>query len=215
MDKPVHKPLRRLIRKRGYVCLTLWLIAIVGILVAVGCAPRQADGDGGSAGSLGDNNDTAAVVVEWSMDGDCGTCHTAESSAQDPTAVAVVHEDQGNTCISCHADEVELADVHDGAAIDAKMPIRLKSTKIADELCLSCHDQGELAVLTQPSVVLTDKEGTVVNPHDVPVSTSHASVTCASCHQVHKPGADLSKTALAACTGCHHEKVFACGTCHD
>lgn len=212
--EPTSATAHKRLGKRAYLRLAVWLIVIAGLLVAVGCEPRQAGEDGGATGPLG-NDGTATVAVEWSMSGDCGTCHTAESSAQDATAPAVVHETQGNTCISCHADEPEMAKVHEKATIDSKMPIRLKSTKVDDALCLSCHDEDELAALTQSSAVLTDKEDTVVNPHDVPVSTSHASVDCASCHQVHKPAADLPKTALAACTGCHHEKVFACGTCHD
>ena len=64
------------------------------------------------------------------------------------------------------------------------------------------------------STALTDDQGTTVNPHDLPQSASHDTLTCGSCHTMHdeKP---LEETAAAACTQCHHQNVYECYTCHE
>jgi hypothetical protein len=151
------------------------------------------------------------------MDSDCTTCHVAESTAQDPTAPALYHEEQeGVACVTCHtAGEDELAKVHEDAAATDTMPVRLKTTEVGEEACLSCHETGELAALTQASTVLTDEEGLVVNPHELPQNGSHVNISCTDCHQQHEPRAEIAENSMATCTRCHHEEVFACGTCHD
>jgi hypothetical protein len=180
-------------------------------LVAAGCAPRQAAEDSAQ------DDVSQPIVVEWSIDGDCATCHTAESTAQDATAPALYHEDQeGVACVTCHtADESKLAEVHEGTSATDTMPVRLKVTKMSDDACLSCHDKTELVTLTQANTVLTDDEGRVVNPHELPDNSSHAGLSCTNCHKQHKPKAEIAQNSMATCTSCHHEKVFACGTCHD
>jgi hypothetical protein len=199
--------------------LIVWLVALCIVvlpLIIVGCAPRQS-GEGGSSANASDEGAADEIVVAWSMDSDCTTCHTAESSAQDPTAPALYHEEEEDVaCVTCHtADESELTKVHEGTTATDKMPARLKVTKVNDDACLSCHETSELATLTQASTVLTDDEGRVVNPHELPENSSHVNIKCTNCHQQHKPRADIAKNSMATCTSCHHEKVFACGTCHD
>jgi hypothetical protein len=197
----------------------MWLVAICAVvipLVIVGCAPRQAVDEGGLGSDASDDGAEEAIVVAWSMDSDCTTCHLAESSAQDPTAPALYHEEEeGVECVTCHtAGESELAQVHEGTTATDTMPVRLKKTKVNDEACLSCHVTSDLVTLTQASTVLTDKNGLVVNPHDRPENSSHANISCTNCHKQHKPKADIAKNSLATCTSCHHENVFECGTCH-
>jgi hypothetical protein len=183
------------------------MVALVAL--AAGCAPRTADPSSGSG-----SEDTTATVA-WSMQSDCATCHLAETNEQDPTAPATVHEQEGTTCITCHADEEKMTAVHEGATADLPMPTRLKKTEVDPTLCGSCHEADELATLTVASTVITDTEGTVVNPHDIPDNSSHNSITCINCHQVHEPAASLPDNSLNTCFNCHHEKVLQCGTCHD
>jgi hypothetical protein len=204
---------------RRHIRLFMWLVVLCAVIIplaVVGCAPRQAS-EGPNQGDTGEDVGEA-VVVEWSIDGDCATCHLAESVDQDPTAPALYHEEEeGVACITCHAvGESELAAVHEGTTATDKMPVRLKKTKVSDESCLgSCHNTEELIAVTASSTALTDNEGLVVNPHDRPVNSSHSNISCSDCHQQHKPRAQIAQTAMALCTKCHHDKVFACGTCHD
>jgi hypothetical protein len=206
---------------RKHIRLIMWLVVICAVvvpLVIVGCAPRQA-AEGGVESDVSDDEAGEAIVVAWSMDSDCTTCHTAESSAQDPTAPALYHEEEeGVECVTCHtASESELTQVHEGTTATDKMPARLKKTKVSDEACLSCHETGELATLTQASTALTDDNGLVVNPHDRPENSSHVNIVCTDCHQQHQPKAEIAKNSMATCTTCHHERVFGCGAsvCHD
>ena len=71
-----------------------------------------------------------------------------------------------------------------------------------------------LILATADCTVLTDEEGRVVNPHDLPATAEHQAIVCVDCHKGHTTK-DLAETALATCTICHHENVFACYTCHE
>ena len=62
--------------------------------------------------------------------------------------------------------------------------------------------------------VLTDMNGTIVNPHALPESADHAEVSCVSCHQMHAAGS-IEKKAQRACASCHHADVYECYTCHS
>ena len=79
--------------------------------------------------------------------------------------------------------------------------------------CTTCHNPDDVKAATEDSVVLTDENGTVVNPHDLPEGADHAKIDCLDCHTAHK-AQEASETALNTCTGCHHTGVFECGTCH-
>lgn len=150
---------------------------------------------------------------DWTYDLDCAACHEKESTSFDnDKCLALKHATL--ECMFCHSDEKGLVGSH--GAIDAKTsaPSTLVKTKIDVEVtCQACHDPAKLVEATEASVVLTDDNGTVVNPHAIPDNAKHADTTCISCHKVHSTTA-LEKTAQRYCKGCHHAGVYECGTCH-
>lgn len=150
----------------------------------------------------------------FSEDADCAACHTTEGdSMADDAMPASNHE--ALKCTTCHSDDKSLEKVHDGVAYGDKTPKRLKKTSVDTESCGTCHGSlEELAEQTSKSAALTDKNGTVVNPHALPENEDHESVDCASCHSMHKDKA-VEDTAKKACKGCHHTDVYECNTCHD
>jgi Zn finger protein HypA/HybF involved in hydrogenase expression len=81
-------------------------------------------------------------------------------------------------------------------------------------MCFSSHEEVDLPVLTSAVTVLTDSEGTTVNPHELPTNEKHADITCSSCHKMHNSISDIPKKAKATCATCHHKDVYECGTCH-
>lgn len=105
----------------------------------------------------------------------------------------------------------------DAATSDEKTPDadgnQTTDSKSADS------DQAEpgrsaLIAATADSTVLTDENGTTVNPHDLPAVEDHASVNCIDCHKGHTDDA-LEVSAMKTCVLCHHENVFECYTCHE
>ena len=186
-------------------------LAVAALTIGLAsCAPS-----GSSTTSKGDDDGTAAIAVAWSADGDCGTCHDTEShSFEDSTTSASFHASQ--SCADCHDDVDTLATVHEGVTTDDLVPKRLKKTTVASETCLGCHDQAELVQATADSTVLTDSEGTVVNPHQLPETASgvHGEIVCADCHELHGDASELDTDAKNYCLSCHHADVFQCNTCH-
>lgn len=196
------------VKKAGIIAAALCLAAALAA-----CAPQEnsepaAGQDGGEGGG-------AAVQVEWSMDSDCATCHADEQATMtDSACPAAIHEAQGLSCIDCHDDEAGLAQAHAEAGAGASTPSRLTVTEVSSAVCEECHDPAALAETTAASAVLTDSNGTVVNPHAVPESEDHASLECGSCHQMHSDR-PIDRTAAAACGSCHHAGVYECYTCHE
>lgn len=181
------------------------------ILIGCGGSPTTADE------STSPTDDTASPEGEFvfSSDVDCSVCHTAESeSMADEACLASLHT--AIACVGCHTDIDTLASVHDGVAYGDKTSKRLKNTDVTEETCTECHGSyEELAQTSAASTVLTDTNGTVVNPHALPAGVEdHASITCGSCHEMHSP-TPIEETAKAACLGCHHMGVYECYTCHD
>lgn len=84
----------------------------------------------------------------------------------------------------------------------------------SDADCASCHSLDDIREATKDSAVLTDVNGTVVNPHDLPEVAEHAEVVCASCHKTHAVAESTAKNAARACASCHHADVYECYTCH-
>lgn len=80
--------------------------------------------------------------------------------------------------------------------------------------CMSCHALEDIQAATADSTVLTDTNGTVVNPHDLPAIDDHAGITCASCHKSHEVSESTEKSAKRTCASCHHADVYECYTCH-
>lgn len=181
---------------------------------------------------------TSSSAIQWSIDLDCSTCHATEFALLKPAEPAAAdaaipsksdiaepvgtgHEgyaaqhvaDFGLTCVSCHEDSDKLADAH--KKLDSgKEATRLKKTSVSQELCLGCHNADDLAKATADSTTLTDDNGTVINPHDIPEGSEHGTLVCTDCHKVHEQEKTLDQTAKTTCTSCHHAGVFECGTCH-
>ncbi len=194
-------------------------IALVACLAFFGCAPQERDlsttGEDASSAASGETQDDAAtqgVAFTWTAESDCAMCHDKEaSSQQDSACTASQHANE--PCVTCHADEAGLASAHEGAQMGGEGAAALVKTKVDDAVCQSCHDQAELATKTADSTVLTDSEGTVVNPHELPENEDHAATECISCHKMHST-TDISKTATRYCKSCHHTDVYSCYTCH-
>lgn len=176
------------------------------VLSAVALAAPGATSGGGTKASSG----TSAAA--WTIEADCLACHVNEQEAfEDEKCLASKHA--ALECADCHADEKGLAKGHKKAKEGVAQVKRLKKSEVDGAVCLTCHKQEDLAKATAEQDVLTDKEGTVVNPHDLPAVEEHQGVGCASCHYMHRDKPAL-EAAPAVCDGCHHDGVYECFTCH-
>ncbi|WP_158544554.1 cytochrome c3 family protein [Eggerthella sinensis] len=190
--------------------LVLGVVALIGGASVAGCAPQQ-------PGSSGEKNAAAAeaVSVSWSPTVDCMVCHVDQaSSMDDATCLAGAHVSEGLTCSSCHGDDAGLASVHEGVTTDDKTPKRLKTTKVTNDGCLSCHEKGDLLSRAADYIGCTDEDGLTVNPHDLPDTPGHVDVRCVDCHRAHERSDPLG-AAPELCLGCHHYDKYECYTCHE
>lgn len=175
-----------------------------------------AEGQEAAAGQLG-----AAAEAGGSASGETGGQAADDSSAgsgpDEMTGLegyAAMHaQSLGLDCTTCHVDSDKLAKAHKRLN-SGKEATRLKKTSVGSDVCLTCHDQESLAEATADCTILTDSEGTTVNPHDLPAVDEHTSVACVSCHEVHTSDESLAQTSKATCGSCHHAGVYECGTCH-
>lgn len=152
-------------------------------------------------------------LVAWAEGMACEACHADQAaSVEDEACTMAVHAPLELDCVACHADDA-LMDVHAKAKADAKLPTKLKKTKVADG-CATCHATEALIEATADSEALTDSEGTVVNPHDLPAVKDHKSFTCDACHKMHTSDSPANRAATQ-CVSCHHEDVYECYTCHS
>ena len=187
-------------------------LSLAVCLVLAACAPSAEPSKGDGAGSEDAASD--AITVTWSPESDCGTCHVLESSSQASAPCAAFANGELG-CMSCHDDEETLAKRHEG--MENKTPAtRLKKTDVGEGVCLGCHDGYEVLSTLTADVAIVDKAGTAVNPHEAANMTEgHAGVViCSECHSMHD-GKTAIESANAFCTGCHHEGLFECGTCHS
>lgn len=153
-------------------------------------------------------------LLAWAEGMDCTGCHTNEKdSLENEDCTVSIHNLLGLACTDCHADDA-LITVHEKVTADSKMPKKLKKSEVNTAICETCHDVAELAKTTADSTVLTDEEGTTVNPHELPDVEEHANITCVSCHKMHSDKT-VAKAASDTCTNCHHENVYECFTCHS
>ena len=198
------------------IATCLLLLAATSMIAAFiyGCAPQEP-----TEPAAAQSTDAATSIqgdFSFSADADCSVCHETEgASMNDPACPASNHAAQ--TCTACHSDIDGLTAAHDGVAYGDKVAKRLKTTEVAESTCLteSCHGSyDELAETTSSSTILTDSNGTVVNPHALSESADHDTVDCGSCHDMHSSD-DINATAPKACQGCHHMGVYECNTCHD
>jgi len=194
---------------------------VVLVTVAGGCAPKTASPDTETQTPASETSgDEAVLDFTWSANSECGTCHVVEQgSMDDAAATASVHFSNGVNCLQCHTDVAKIEGAHEGVNTASKVPTKLKAALIGNDTCLSCHesthdDLAALAALTASSTVLTDMNGTVVNPHDLPQNDSHNIIRCSSCHNMHSSD-PIAQTAKKNCFNCHHQEVFECGTCHE
>lgn len=193
----------------------LLMVLLLGALVAfaVACSPQTADtSDEGSGQEQGQTSGAT-----WSTADDCAACHEAQQDSYTNTLCLISKHTQ-QTCMSCHEDDETLAAVHEKVSESSPPAKRLKKTKVADEVCLSCHTSWEdLSTATESVVILTDTNGTMVNPHEITTvhngSKQHDSITCSSCHNMHAQE-DVNELSKAVCSSCHHQNVYECGTCH-
>ena len=163
-----------------------------------------------------DSKDQDSASKEAKDTKDAKEAPAENESAKNLESYAAMHvQDFSFTCITCHEDNDKLAQGHNKLN-SGKVAKRLKKTSIESKICLACHNMETLAKATADVDVLTDSNGTIVNPHDLPVNDSHAGITCSSCHKAHQAGEKaLADTAYTTCISCHHEAVFECGTCHS
>jgi len=187
------------------------------MLVAWGCAPRTG---GDSTVDPVETEDQYAVDFTWAPESNCVVCHKTEGDLLLQTEAAAHINEQGNLCVDCH-DPAEISGLHAGKTSESKTPIRLMKTEVPEEACLAsgCHIKSDLVAKTASTTALTDREGTVVNPHDLPDNEFHQNplnVTCVNCHTMHKETV-IQEDAYNFCTGgCHHDQVFKCGEyCHQ
>ncbi len=151
----------------------------------------------------------------FTMDADCASCHEkAAKKMADEGYTGELH--QALSCVSCHDNEEELTAAHSSkySAKQASRVVALNKTTVDEELCFTCHgDQETLAEATADLTLLTDKNGTCVNPHDLPDIENHSKITCGSCHKMHDDKTS-AEAAQNTCINCHHENVYECYTCH-
>ena len=190
MESEAKRPRR--VAFAAIIAAVLAVAALTGTLM--GCAPSAPASDAGGSGTAaapaeqeaGGDDAMAGQPVNWTMESDCVTCHTAEAASATDSACpqGVAHEAEGVT--------------------------------VDEATCIACHgDLSEVAALTADSTALTDDKGTVVNPHERPAGEKHEAnpATCTDCHNNHSK--DLPKDAMKYCAQCHHRGTFECGTCHE
>ena len=140
-----------------------------------------------------------------------------DEGADETSTLASTHA--GIACSTCHNDEKGLAEAHKDAT-GPKQVRRLSYTYVETETCLSCHGSWEdLAEKTADCTILTDNQGTVVNPHAAPETHIAGAdgekpyLSCYQCHDMHGTKT-VAEQATYTCQGCHHENVYECHTCH-
>jgi hypothetical protein len=163
---------------------------------------------------------------------DCTFCHEYQSVDEDAADVDADTDADDEASVEADeapagdedADDVEvvddaetpsltMAEVHANVtAVSTVKKSSLVNTSVDEAACLTCHDRDALIEATADCTVLTDAQGTVVNPHDLIEGSQHDQVTCEDCHKMHS---NDSAAAYRACVSCHHAEVWECGTCHS
>ena len=200
--------------KRG-VATVASIVILVSVCLA-GCAPQASTESSESSGEAEAATTIATGDFAFSAEADCAVCHTVEGDSFSDSACAASNH-AALTCTTCHSDVDGLASAHDGGAYGDKGAKRLKTTDVAEVTSQAEDGHGiyeKQVEQTSSSTLLTDSNGTVVNPHDLPENADHETVTCGSCHDMHASD-DIAETAQKACISCHHMGIYECNTCHD
>lgn len=188
--------------KKYSIGMLLCSLLIVSLFA---CSPQEQ--------SSGQKNIGDRVAVAWSADAECTTCHNSFSATTGTAAFA--HESNGFDCYTCHSKQ-EMLEVHEKNGNSGRTPTGLRFSSVTNEACMNsvCHPNSEDFVAATENVVLTDEKGTSENPHAVLSRGEHKDILCADCHTMHEVS-NPAEVSEATCFGCHHEKVFECGTCHN
>lgn len=199
-------------KSQGTIVVVMILSIIFTLVGMTSCSPSETGEQDGVAAEAGS---TTVSTAAWSMSSDCASCHTAQAkTTTDSAYLCSIHYEQGNTCVSCHTDETKLTSVHEKAADLTNVPSRLKKTTVEESVCTSCHVTSELVTATADMTLLTDSNGTVVNPHSMPENEDHSALNCVSCHSMHTTKV-ATEMAPEMCASCHHAGVYECHTCHS
>ncbi|MCL2632376.1 MAG: hypothetical protein FWD45_04755 [Coriobacteriia bacterium] len=198
-------------RQKRYLFIVSFIVLLTGLLLVVGCAPKQNTVDKPPEGPV-------VELPEWTMNSDCTSCHSVEvASMDDILTAASAHTVLG--CTGCHLDtDGKLTAAHENYS-GTPDPTRLMYAKIPNSTCIGrgCHDDAGLAEDTAESTAFLELVGSTVNPHELPDCPEHTEkIFCASCHKVHAPIESVVGTASDICLGCHHDNYFEpCSDCHQ
>lgn len=216
----MHIQVRRAIAALSCALALALPCAAFAATVAADKATDKADTQTQQAANKAEQQDEAQTagpsdeLLAWADETDCTSCHEVPAkSLDDETCAASLHTALGLGCTDCHADDA-LIDIHGKMKPNAKVPTKLKKSDLSVETCASCHPSEALVEATTDSSALTDSEGTVVNPHDIPDVKEHKDISCQSCHKMHAESKPAS-LAPTLCQDCHHEDVYECYTCHS
>lgn len=196
-------------------------IAVLSALTSLAlfaCAPSDSGTASTGGGNRADSSDEPLASTQgsfaWNVDMECGACHKSEVASRTDVRCQLSQEHAGLACVECHVDikalEAAHGQVSDGATCELSS---LRATSMDDSTCLSCHTSDHTPDTTADFAGCVDRNGLVVNPHDLPETEYHATITCALCHGQHN-GKLASEAAPQLCVGCHHENVYECYTCH-
>lgn len=200
----------------GVVAATGLLACVLGLVA--GCAP-QASSEGGEGGAGGAQEPAAqAVVLEWTPESDCMSCHVDEAATMADAECPQASQHANLQCSQCHTEADVLATAHEGVTTESKVASKATVVSVNPETCQTAECHGtmeEMAAQTEGKVFLTDSNGNQVNPHAHGSNAQHDAnpPTCTDCHKVHSK--DMQKDATKWCAQCHHRGVFTCGNCHE
>ena len=146
MECEVKRGHRRLV----FAAVCLAMLAVAALTGDASWAARRAQpaadtGSGTAAeqnvGEASSDDAAAGQPVNWTMESDCVTCHTAEAASATDSACpqGAAHEAEGVTCVTCHTDEAVLAEVHDGIAMGDKPATKATVVTVDEATCIACH----------------------------------------------------------------------------
>ena len=202
--------MKRLFYKHGLL-QTMLILGIFTVFAVTGCSPNVV-----SAEDLVEEEPTAVSLV-WNSSRNCTVCHVAQAESMTNGDLMTDHADL--ICMDCHTDEEAIEQAHVNLTYASK-PNQdgLRMSAVSENLCIDCHgDWVSLSEKTADVTVLTDYNGTTVNPHTITTLVNengeHDNTTCSSCHSMHT-STTVEEGAVYYCQSCHHENVYECGTCH-
>ena len=194
----------------GRIGTIVWFVVVFAFALVFlsACSPAVENSESGSA--------VVEEEFQWSAEADCSVCHAAETSSLTDASCQVSASHGDLSCTTCHVDNNGLQEAHtDVTFSDTDGASKLKETAVDKEVCLGCHESDYSSEATSEVTVLTDVNGTTVNPHALPSTTQHdADFSYSNCHTMHDDKS-VEDEAKAYCKSCHHKEVYECNTCHE